>query len=167
MIKVIFCSDLEGNIGKNNDLLFKYKEDMKFFRDTTLGSTMLMGYKTYESLGSKPLPNRLNLVLTRKKDVEIKDDMMIVHDLEKTINDFKQNYPNDDLYIIGGASVYNKSLELGLVDEVLITIVWETIKDADTKVELSLIFDNLPYKEKIKEFIAEDGNKAEIYRYYK
>lgn len=167
MIKLIFCSDLAGNIGKDNDLLFKYKEDMKFFRDTTLGSTMLMGYKTYESLGSKPLPNRLNLVLTRKKDVEIKDDMMIVHDLEKTINDFKQNYPNDDLYIIGGASVYNKSLELGLVDEVLITIVWETIKDADTKVELSLIFDNLPYKEKIKEFIAEDGNKAEIYRYYK
>ena len=164
MIKLIFCSDLAGNIGKDNDLLFKYKEDMKFFRDTTLGSTMLMGYKTYESLGSQPLPKRLNLVLTRKKNVELKDNMMIVDDLEKTINDFKQNYPNDDLYIIGGASVYNKSLELGLVDEVLITIVWETIKDADTKVELSLIFDNLPYKEKIKEFIAEDGNKAEIYR---
>ena len=167
MIKLIFCSDLAGNIGKDNDLLFKYKEDMKFFRDTTLGSTMLMGYKTYESLDSQPLPKRLNLVLTRKKNVELKDNMMIVDNLEKTINDFKQNYPNDDLYIIGGASVYNKSLELGLVDEVLITIVWETVKDADTKVNLSLIFDQFPHKEKIKKFIAEDGNKVEIYRYYK
>lgn len=167
MIKLIFCSDLAGNIGKDNDLLFKYKEDMQFFRDTTLGSTMLMGYKTYESLDSQPLPKRLNLVLTRKKNVELKDSMMIVDNLEKTINDFKQNYPNDDLYIIGGASVYNKSLELGLVDEVLITIVWETVKDADTKVNLSLIFDQFPYKERIKEFIAEDGNKVEIYRYYK
>lgn len=167
MIKVIFCSDLAGNIGKDNDLLFKYKEDMQFFRNTTLGSTMLMGYKTYESLDSQPLPKRLNLVLTRKKNVELKDNMMIVDNLEKTINDFKQNYPNDDLYIIGGASVYNKSLELGLVDEVLITIVWETVKDADTKVNLSLIFDQFPYKERIKEFIAEDGNKVEIYRYYK
>lgn len=167
MIKLIFCSDLAGNIGKDNDLLFKYKEDMQFFRDTTLGSTMLMGYKTYESLDSQPLPKRLNLVLTRKKNVELKDNMMIVDNLEKTINDFKQNYPNDDLYIIGGASVYNKSLELGLVDEVLITIVWETVKDADTKVNLSLIFDQFPYKERIKEFIAEDGNKVEIYRYYK
>ena len=167
MIKLIFCSDLAGNIGKDNDLLFKYKEDMQFFRNTTLGSTMLMGYKTYESLDSQPLPKRLNLVLTRKKNVELKDNMMIVDNLEKTINDFKQNYPNDDLYIIGGASVYNKSLELGLVDEVLITIVWKTVKDADTKVNLSLIFDQFPYKERIKEFIAEDGNKVEIYRYYK
>lgn len=167
MIKVIFCSDLEGNIGKNNDLLFKYKEDMKFFRDTTLGKTMLMGRKTYESLGSEPLPRRLNVVLTKEKTIEVKTNIILVDDLEKTIKEFNEESIKDDLYIIGGASIYNQSLELGLVDEVLITIVHEIVKDADTKVDLALIFDQFPHKEKIKEFIAEDGNKAEIYRYYK
>ena len=137
MIKLIFCSDLEGNIGKNNDLLFKYKEDMKFFRDTTLGKTMLMGRKTYESLGSEPLPRRLNVVLTKEKTIEVKTNIILVDDLEKTIKEFNEGSTKDDLYIIGGASIYNQSLELGLVDEVLITIVWKTIKDADTKVELS------------------------------
>lgn len=167
MIKVIFCSDLEGNIGKNNDLLFKYKEDMKFFRDTTLGKTMLMGRKTYESLGSEPLPRRLNVVLTKEKTIEVKTNIILVDDLEKTIKEFNEGSTKDDLYIIGGASIYNQSLELGLVDEVLITIVHEIVKDADTKVDLALIFDQFPYKEIIKEFIAEDGNKVEIYRYYK
>ena len=167
MIKVIFCSDLEGNIGKNNDLLLKYKEDMKFFRDTTLGKTMLMGRKTYESLGSEPLPRRLNVVLTKEKTIEVKTNIILVDDLEKTIKEFNEESTKDDLYIIGGASIYNQSLELGLVDEVLITIVHEIVKDADTKVDLALIFDQFPHKEKIKEFIAEDGNKAEIYRYYK
>ena len=90
MIKVIFCSDLEGNIGKNNDLLFKYKEDMKFFRDTTLGKTMLMGRKTYESLGSEPLPRRLNVVLTKEKTIEVKTNIILVDDLEKTIKEFNE-----------------------------------------------------------------------------
>lgn len=166
MIKLIVCSDLVGNIGKDNDLLFKYKEDMKFFKNTTLGHTVLMGYRTYESLGSKPLPDRLNIVVTRRTSL-LPNLIITYNDLEKAIHDFNKYYPNDDLYIIGGASIYNKSLELELVDEVLITIVSETIKDADTKIDLALIFDQFPYKERIKEFIAEDGNKVEIYRYYK
>lgn len=166
MIKLIFCSDLVGNIGKDNDLLFKYKEDMKFFRETTLGSTVLMGYKTYESLGCKPLPNRINMVLT-SREYELDREVIVVRNLEKAIEDFRKNYPYEDLYIIGGAMVYNKCLELDLVDEVLITLVNTIAKKADTKVELAYMFDNLPHREKIKEFPSEDGKRVEIFRYYK
>lgn len=167
MIKLIFCSDLVGNVGKDNDLIFKYKEDMKFFRETTLGSTVLMGYKTYESLGSKPLPKRINMVLTRREEYELDREVIVVRNLEKAIEDFRKNYPNEDLYVIGGAMVYNKCLELDLVDEVLITLVNTVAKESDTKVELAYMFDNLPYREKLKEFTSEDDKKVEIFRYYK
>ena len=63
MIRMIVCCDMMGNIGKDNDLLFHIPQDMQFFRETTLNHVVLMGYKTYLSLGSKPLPKRKNIVL--------------------------------------------------------------------------------------------------------
>ena len=64
MIKIITCIDLNGNIGKDNDLLFHLKADMQFFRKTTMDKIVVMGKNTYKSLNCKPLPKRLNVVLT-------------------------------------------------------------------------------------------------------
>ena len=115
MVKMILCTDLVGNIGKNNDLLFKMKEDMKFFRESTTGHVVVMGYNTWLSLGEKPLPNRTNIVLY-DEDIE---GVIVSNDIKKVIEEYK----DEDIYIIGGAFVYNQALEMDIVDEILITEV--------------------------------------------
>lgn len=146
MVRIILCTDVLGNIGKDNNLLFKMKEDMKFFKEQTINNIVIMGYNTWLSIGEKPLPNRVNIVMTDKK---IKN-MQTETDLLKVIDDYK-NYPQD-IYIIGGAYVYNKALELDLIDEILITIVPTIIKDADVSVNLNLM-NKFDVREIIKSFI--------------
>lgn len=136
MIKAILCCDLKGGIGKDNDLLFHNKEDMKFFKETTEHNAVIMGYNTYLSLGGKPLPNRFNIVLT-DKIIEIKENMATTTDLKGTIDIY--NKMNVDLYVIGGAYVYNQCLRMDLIDEVYITVVKEVVKDADTHIDLNLL----------------------------
>lgn len=160
MVKMILCCDMIGNIGRNNDLLFKMKEDMKFFRQMTTSNIVIMGYNTWLSLGEKPLPNRANIVMTDKaiKNIQTETDLL------KVINDYKK-YPQD-VYIIGGAYVYNQALELDLIDEVLITIAPTVVKDADVSVNLSLM-DKFDKKEVIKSFINEEGMEVSIWKYSK
>jgi dihydrofolate reductase len=144
---MIVAVDLKGGIGKNNGLLFHIKEDMQFFKQQTEYNACLMGYNTYLSLGSKPLPNRFNIVLT-DKIIEIKENMATTTDLKGTIEIY--NKMGVDLYIIGGAYVYNQCLQMDLVDEIYITLVEEVIKDVDTYVDITL-FRNFNKAEKIKE----------------
>jgi dihydrofolate reductase len=143
MVKLIVCVDLMGNIGRNNDLLFHIKEDMKFFREKTSNSIVVMGYNTWLSLNEKELPNRKNIVLTNENIPNV----TTYNDIFKVINEYKE----EDMYIIGGAYVYNESLRLGLVDEILITIVPTVIEGADATVDLGLMQEYKKQK-KIKEF---------------
>lgn len=160
MVKMILCCDVMGNIGKNNDLLFKMKEDMKFFKETTKNNIVIMGYNTWLSLGEKPLPNRANIVMTDKtiKNIQTETDLL------KVIDDYKK-YPQD-IYIIGGAYVYNQALKLDLIDEVLITIVPTIIRDADISVNLNLM-NKFDVREVIKSFVNEDEMKVTIWKYSK
>lgn len=160
MVKMILCCDMIGNIGKNNDLLFKMKEDMKFFKQMTTNNIVIMGYNTWLSLGEKPLPNRVNIVMTDKtiKNIQTETDLL------KVINDYRK-YPQD-IYIIGGAFVYNQALELDLIDEILITIVPIIVKDADVSVKYDLI-NKFDKKEIIKTFINEEGIEVKIFKYSK
>lgn len=160
MIRLIICTDVLGNIGKNNDLLFKMKEDMKFFKEQTINNIVIMGYNTWLSIGEKPLPNRVNIVMTDKKIKNIQTET----DLVKVINDYK-HYPQD-IYIIGGAYVYNEALRLNLVDKILITVVSTVVKDADVKVDLELL-NKFNKRRKIKEFINEEGVKTIIWEWGK
>ena len=116
-------------------LLFHNKEDMKFFKETTEHNAVIMGYNTYLSLGSKPLPNRFNIVLT-DKIIEIKKDMVTTTDLKGTIDIY--NKMNVDLYVIGGAYVYNQCLQMDLIDEVYVTVVETVVKNADTHIDINL-----------------------------
>lgn len=155
MIKAILCMDMLGNIGKDNNLLFHIKQDMQFFREKTLNHTVVMGYNTYLSLGSKPLPNRKNIVLAdRYKKIEEKKNLIVTDDLSKVIKEY------ENIYVIGGAFVYNEMISLDLVDEVYVTLVPTVVPNADTRVDIELLMQRYRKAEKIKDFIDEDLNKT-------
>ena len=104
----IACVDENWGIGKNGDLLFSIKGDMKFFRETTLGKTVVMGRKTLLSFpGSKPLKNRRNIVLTKNRDFSC-EGAEIVHST-KELSDLLKNdkADSDNIFVIGGAQIYN------------------------------------------------------------
>lgn len=160
MVKMILCIDKNGNIGKDNDLLFKMKEDMKFFRQQTQNSIVVMGYNTWLSLGEKPLPNRLNIVLTDENIPNIETSNHIFKVIDKYEKDER------DIFIIGGAFVYNESLRLKVVDEILITVVPVEIADADTKVDLTLMED-FDKRKILQTFVNKEGIKVTIEKWNK
>ena len=112
MISLIWAMTKDRLIGKNNDLPWHYKEDLKYFKETTLGKDVLMGYNTYLSIYNRlghALPKRNNFVLCN--DFEIKDQTITqVNDLTAFINEYKDN--DKELFIIGGASVYKQTLPI-------------------------------------------------------
>ena len=149
MVKMILCVDLNGSIGKDNDLLFKMKEDMAFFKEQTKNNIVVMGYNTWLSLNEKELPNRKNIVLTNENILNVETS----NDIFKTISKYEKE--DKDIYIIGGAYVYNECLRLKIVDEILITIVPTVVEGADTKVDLNLMKD-FKNKIKMKDFVYKE-----------
>ena len=118
MIYAIVHADKEWGIGKGNDMMFSLPTDMKFFRATTMGHTVVMGGNTLRSFpNQKPLKNRVNIVLSRG---QVRDDCVIVHSYEELKNEMKAR-ENEDIYVIGGGEIY-KAL-LPYCHEVLVTKV--------------------------------------------
>lgn len=100
----------EGVIGKNNDLPWKIKDDLHRFRDLTTGHIIVMGRKTFESLPSGPLPNRIHVVITSNKTLHNETDECVHYipldnSLEYLMN--LQEKTQKDVFIIGGASIYD------------------------------------------------------------
>ena len=138
MIKAIVCCDMMGNIGKDNNLLFHIPQDMKFFKDMTSGNTVLMGYNTYLSLGSKPLPNRKNIVLAdRYKKIEPHDNLIVTEDMNTVVGECLGN--GEEIWVIGGAYVYNTTISMEMLNEVYITFVPTVVENADVRVDLELL----------------------------
>ena len=105
-MNIIVAVDKNWAIGKENKLLVSIPADMKFFRSTTTGKVVVMGRKTLESFpNGLPLKNRTNIVLTKDK---IKD-AIIVHSIEEALEELK-NYASEDVYVIGGDSIYAQML---------------------------------------------------------
>lgn len=94
-------------LGKENQLIWRFREDLNFFKNQTMGKPIVMGRKTLESLPHL-LPGRQHIVLTRRKEVFSKD-IMVVHS-KKELLDYIQNYQKE-VMIIGGASLYREMLE--------------------------------------------------------
>ena len=158
MIKAIVCCDMMGNIGKDNNLLFHIPQDMKFFKDMTTGHTVLMGYNTYLSLGSKPLPNRKNIVLAdRYKKIEPHENLIVTEDMNTTIGECIGN--GEEIWVIGGAYVYNTTISMEMLNEVYVTFVPTVIENADVRVDLELLVSKYRKAEKIKDWIDEGLNK--------
>jgi dihydrofolate reductase len=129
MINIIVAYDRNLAIGKDNTLVWRQSADLKRFKELTTGHTVVMGRKTYESIG-KPLPNRRNIVITRQ-DIKI-DGVEIVNSIEDIKN------IKEDIFIIGGGEIYEKSIVFA--DRLYVTEIDCEI-DADTwfpKIDLNL-----------------------------
>ena len=106
-MNLIASADRNWAIGKNNELLVRVPEDMKFFRRMTTGKVVVMGRKTLESFPNHaPLPNRVNVVLTRDRSYQ-KEGVVLVHDMEELGEELKK-YPDGDVFVIGGESIYRQ-----------------------------------------------------------
>ena len=123
---IIACIGKNRELGKNNDLIFHFKEDMKFFRETTRGHTVVMGYNTWKSLGEKPLPNRQNLILSHQKIANLPEHAEQIPDLETFIKRHEKS--DEEIFVIGGASIYK--LFLPYAHTLYLTEV-DAVKDAD------------------------------------
>ena len=131
-MKAIVAVDKNWGIGKKNDLLFSIPADMKHFRETTSGKTVVMGSNTLLSFpNSKPLPKRTNIVLW--PNGEKREDCLVLQTLDEVFAEIKK-YPEDDVFVIGGAMMYATMLEY--CSEIIVTKV-----DADGGAEV--FFKNL------------------------
>ena len=101
-ISVIAAVGKNFELGKNNDLIWHFKEDMRFFKQTTMGHTVVMGRKTFESL-PKALPNRRNIVITSDENYKA-DGAEVITD----INDVYSFAENEEIFILGGVKIYDE-----------------------------------------------------------
>ena len=126
MISLIAAICKNNELGKGNDLIWKLPADQKFFRETTTGHPIIMGRKTFESIG-KSLPNRKNIVITRDVNYK-KEGIEIVHSLAGAL-DLLSN-KNEEIFIIGGAEIYKQAMPVA--DKLYITHIDAEDKNADT-----------------------------------
>ena len=126
MIIGIVAVDQNGAIGKGGKLPWHYSADMKFFKETTTGNAVVMGRKTWLTL-KKPLPKRLNIVLSRKGEIEPQDSVVVLRDVDSVLALAKTL--DSDLYVIGGEQVYRSFLPR--IEKWIVTRVPLLIEDAD------------------------------------
>ena len=141
MKKCIIVAIADNNaIGKDNALLWHISEDLKFFRSTTVGCPVIMGRKTYESIG-RPLPKRLNIIVSRK-GYDAPEGVVVVDSLEEafaaasatstlpSILSSEVETSPQKCFVIGGGQIYAQAMQIA--DEMVITHVHTVIEDADT-----------------------------------
>ena len=108
-MNLIAAVDKNWAIGKNNELLVSIPNDMKMFRQMTTGKVVVMGRKTLESFpNGLPLKNRVNIVLTKNQNYQVKG-AIIVHSVEEVLEELKK-YDSEDVYVIGGEQIYRQML---------------------------------------------------------
>ena len=108
-MNLIVAVDKNWAIGNHNKLLVSIPADMKFFRETTMNKVVVMGRKTLESFpNGLPLKKRINIVLTRDKNYQVKD-AIVLHTVEEVLEELKK-YNEEEIYIIGGESIYRQFL---------------------------------------------------------
>ena len=128
MVLSFIAAVSENNaIGRHNALPWHLPEDLKFFKCTTMGKPVIMGRKTFESLG-KALPGRLNIVLSGSKDLKLPDVVLLYDDINPAIERLQQESA-DEGFIIGGGKVFEATMPLA--DRLYITRVHTIIHDAD------------------------------------
>lgn len=129
-MKTILIAAVDQNLalGSSGNLLFKIPEDLKLFKRLTIGHIVLMGRKTFESLGCKPLPDRVNIVISTTKKYD--DGVITFERLTAAVEYSKHSFPDKDLYVVGGGRVYEESLKYA--DEVILTRYDRAYEDVDT-----------------------------------
>lgn len=113
-------------IGKDNQLLWHIKDDLQLFKKTTLNNVIIMGRKSYESIG-RPLPKRTNVVITRKRDYQ-PEGVMVFNSLNQAFDHFRKT--ESEVFVIGGGEIYRQSLDDAHV--LHISHVDVSVEEADT-----------------------------------
>lgn len=159
----IVAVDENWAIGYKNELLVRIPADQKFFRQETTGKVVVLGRKTLETFPQgRPLPNRTNIIVSTKQDYEVKD-AIVVHSIEELLEELKK-YDTNDVYIIGGDSIYKQMLPY--CDTAHVTKIdrayeadtyfpnldemeeWEITADSDEQVYFDLTYHFLKYERK-------------------
>lgn len=122
MIKLIVAADPNGIIGVNNSIPWKYKADMRRFAQITKGGWLIMGRKTWESMGCRHLPGRVSLVVSRTPQVNVETHAS----LDSAIT--RAEKAGATIWIIGGAEIYRDALDRHLVEEVDFTAIPESVE---------------------------------------
>lgn len=116
MLNILVAAAQNNAIGKDNRLLWHLPADLKHFKQLSLGHTVIMGRKTYDSIG-KPLPNRRNIVVTRQSNLHI-PGCEVVHSLQHALDACRNN---GEIFIIGGGDIYRQAMDI--CDTIFITRV--------------------------------------------
>lgn len=119
-ISIIVAATPNGVIGKNNQLLWKLSADLKNFKQLTSGHSVVMGRKTFDSIG-RPLPNRNNIVITHQTDISFPEGVLKVHSLDDALALAKNLPGNDEIFIIGGGQIYAEAI--GVANKIYFTLV--------------------------------------------
>ncbi len=110
MISIIVAASTNNAIGNQNKLLWHLPNDMKFFKNTTWAMPVIMGRKTFESMGSKPLNGRMNIVITRQQDWEA-EGVVTALTIEEALDKAKTSNCKE-IFIAGGGEIYKQSMEM-------------------------------------------------------
>ena len=160
-IKLIAATDLNFGIGKDGNLLFKIPKDLRLFKQLTTGNIVLMGRKTFESIGCKSLSDRINIVISSTKKYE-NEGVIAFDNLETAVEYSKQNFSDKDLYVIGGGQVYEECIKYA--DEIILTKYNKVYEDADTYFHVDIL-DNFCETEVILEGSYEGiGFKTAVFK---
>lgn len=128
IISIVVAAADNNVIGKDNKLLWHLPSDMKFFKATTWASVVIMGRKTFVSLGEKPLPGRKNILITRQKDYQAPEGVWIAGDIKEALDKAKQANCHE-VFVIGGGEIYQQAMALS--DRIYMTRV-HTSPEGDT-----------------------------------
>ena len=140
MINAIFAADSQGGIGKNGSLPWpKNSEDLRWFKQNTVGHIVVMGGNTWrDPLMPKPLPGRINVVIT-SQTVDTEGVIVYNKDYKRHLLDLQSQHPDKDIYIIGGASLFNDTRDL--IERVVLTRFTESC-DCDVVMDLDSYLEN-------------------------
>lgn len=128
----IVACDTEHGIGKNGGLPWPYnKEDMQWFKEHTTGGVVVMGRKTWESIGSKPLPNRINLVISNSV-VQGNPDGVYYGEVQRLLQVIQSDYPDKTIWVIGGGGIYRQAIQ---VCDMLYLTKFKQSYDCDTFID--------------------------------
>ena len=148
----------DRGLGKDNDLLWRIPDDLKRFKKLTMGHPIIMGRKTYESIGH-PLPGRDNIVVTRNEDYQV-EGVIVTHSLEEAIEKAK-SLDDEEVFIIGGGQIYEQAIPIA--QKLYLTLI-DTEKEADVFFpEYENVFTKKIFEEKRILHQIDDGTNISKY----
>lgn len=155
---IVAMTEKTNSIGKNGDMIYHLKDDLRYFKETTLNNTIVCGRKTYFSFPKRPLPNRKNIVLTRGTDTF--DGAYTLHSKDEVIKYALEN-PSENIFICGGDNVYSQFMDVA-------SKLYVTIIDEDESVNADSFFPdidkNIWQVASVSEYVKPEN--APPYRYF-